>query len=190
MSPCNRFELRRPIFFDSYQNATNDAARRTQAWGRGYTALDHAPFRCDAKTTSAPGCFEVFGPAARAVDKARVIADAWTCERLSCADCVAVNSVICFPTDRKGRRDSIFDASFRAPVNTRKPGIFTGPHACDGANPRGGQRRRWRDPIGASGSVTCGGSPSPSSDRNRAHSPQTVIFWPSVWRLAGTDGRK
>jgi hypothetical protein len=26
MSPCDRFELRRLIFFDSYQNATNDGA--------------------------------------------------------------------------------------------------------------------------------------------------------------------
>jgi hypothetical protein len=119
-------------------------------------------------------------PRGGSVDKARVIAEAWTCERLSCVDRVAVNSVICVPTDRKGRRDPIFDASFRTPVNTRKPGIFTGPHACDRANPRGGQRRRWRAPIGASGSATCGGSLSPSSDRNRAHSPQTVIFWPST----------
>jgi hypothetical protein len=30
MSPCNRFELPRRIFFDSYQNATNDAAPKQE----------------------------------------------------------------------------------------------------------------------------------------------------------------
>jgi hypothetical protein len=82
-------------------------------------------------------------PRGGSVDKAHVIADAWTCERLSCADRVAVNSVICVPTDRKGRRDPIFDASFRTPVNTAKPGIFTGPSASGPLRPYPG--RSWMD---------------------------------------------
>ena len=83
-----------------------------------------------------------FGPAAGAVDKARAIADAWTCEPLSCAD---LRSGQCGDLRSHGSQRAprpIFDASFRTPVNTRKPGnraTHAGVSGADGA-PRSGRQ--------------------------------------------------
>src|SRR6516162_447737 len=81
MSPCNQFELPRRIFFDSYQNATNDAApeqeqhrasvgqfecrlggaRSASLWVVAKIALRRRHF-CEAATTTAQegqGCIGV-----------------------------------------------------------------------------------------------------------------------------------